>query len=139
MNEIDTNKIKQMTNNLIAFENYEKERKLKKKKMKNMAFAFLALFVIVGGTITVDAATDNKISNAIKDMITVKVDGQDKNATCEKLDNGNIKCSLDEKSTNGEDISFEYDGNLIKKPEVSYDHKPEGDEFSMTIYNEINE
>lgn len=135
---IDTNKIKKITNNLIACENYEKERKMKNKKLKNTAFIFLALFIVIGGTISVDAATDNKISNAIKDMITVKVNGQDKNAKCEKLSNGNIKCSLDKEVINGNETTFEYNTNLMDPPEITVNQTDETDEVHMILKDKKN-
>lgn len=135
MNEIDTKKIKKMTNNLIAYDNYEKERKMKKKKIKQITFTFLALFVVIGGTITVDAATDNAISNLVKDALTVKVNGQDKNANCEKLSNGNYKCTIDKEVTgNDSEVIVEYNKDLLKNDiDLKYDSKAEGDEVSINI------
>ncbi len=136
MRENSYERIKELTNSMIAYCNYEKERKVKKEKMRKITIAFMGIFLLVGGAISVDALTDNKISEAIKDVLTIKVDGQDKNAKCEKIGNGNVKCTLYEGLLDGEDITFEY-SEKDGKPEVSYEHKPEGDEFTLTINNEI--
>jgi len=137
MNEIDTEKIKKMTNNLIAYNNYEKEQKMKNKKLKNTLYTFLGLCIIIGGTITIDAATNNKISNLVKEVLTIKINGEEKNANCEKLTNGNYKCTLDKNitGTDGE-LTLEYNKDLLNGlPEIKFNNILDGDEVIVNLNN----
>ena len=56
------------------------------------------------GTLTVDAMTNNAISNTVKDIFSINfnVDGEEKNASCIKLDDGTFTCTVD-----GENGSFD--------------------------------
>lgn len=56
------------------------------------------------GTLTVDAMTNNAISNTVKDIFSINfnVDGEEKNASCIKQDDGTFTCTVD-----GENGSFD--------------------------------
>ena len=69
MLEIDTNQIKMMTGNKIAYTLYERRLKMKKKKLKKAMFSMVACLVLLGGVKTVDALSEGKISNTVKDTI----------------------------------------------------------------------
>ena len=71
MKQIDTDKIKAMANDRIAYTLYERNRNMKKMKLKKIAFSIAVCVLILGGIGTVDAATDGKISNTIKNTIKV--------------------------------------------------------------------
>lgn len=71
MKQIDTNKIKTMVNDRIAYDLYERNRTMKKIKLKKAAFSIAVCILILGGIGTVDAATDGKISNTVKNTIKV--------------------------------------------------------------------
>lgn len=71
MKQIDTNKIKTMVNDRIAYDLYERNRTMKKIKLKKAAFSIAVCILILGGISTVDAATDGKISNTVKNTIKV--------------------------------------------------------------------
>ena len=71
MKQIDTDKIKAMVNDRIAYNLYERNRTMKKMKLKKAVFSIAVCVLILGGIGTVDAATDGKISNTVKNTIKV--------------------------------------------------------------------
>ena len=71
MQQIDTNKIKAMANDKIAYTLYERNKIMKKDKLKKVIFSFAICFLLLGGIGTVDAATNGKISNTVKNTIKV--------------------------------------------------------------------
>lgn len=71
MKQIDTDKIKAMVNDCIAYNLYERNRTMKKMKLKKAVFSIAVCVLILGGIGTVDAATDGKISNTVKNTIKV--------------------------------------------------------------------
>ena len=71
MKQIDTDKIKAMVNDRIAYNLYERNRTMKKLKLKKAIFSIAVCVLILGGIGTVDAATDGKISNTVKNTIKV--------------------------------------------------------------------
>ena len=77
MPQIDTDKIKMMTGNKIAYTLYERRLNMKKKKLKKVMFSMVTCLVLLGGVKTVDALTGGKISNAVKDTIRVFFIGED--------------------------------------------------------------
>lgn len=95
MKKIDTENILIKTNQLIGYENYKREERIMNKKLRNMAFVILGVITFAGGTFTVNAMTDNSIVEGIKSVLKITVNGEDKNAKCEKTSDGNLKCVLD--------------------------------------------
>ena len=77
MLQIDTDKIKMMTGNKIAYTLYERRLNMKKKKLKKVMFSMVICLVLLGGVKTVDALTEGKISNTVKDTIRVFFIGED--------------------------------------------------------------
>lgn len=77
MPQIDTDKIKMMTGNKIAYTLYERRLNMKKKKLKKVMFSMVTCLVLLGGVKTVDALTEGKISNTVKDTIRVFFIGED--------------------------------------------------------------
>ena len=77
MPQIDTDKIKIMTGNKIAYTLYERRLNMKKKKLKKVMFSMVTCLVLLGGVKTVDALTEGKISNTVKDTIRVFFIGED--------------------------------------------------------------
>ena len=71
MLQIDTDKIK------IAYTLYERRLNMKKKKLKKVMFSMVTCLVLLGGVKTVDALTEGKISNTVKDTIRVFFIGED--------------------------------------------------------------
>ena len=71
MKQIDTDKIKAMVNDRIAYNLYERNRTMKKMKLNKAVFSSAVCVLILGGIGTVDAATDGKISNTVKNTIKV--------------------------------------------------------------------
>lgn len=104
MKEIDTERIKNMTSQMIGYENFKKEKVMKRMKMRKVAYVFLGAVTLCMGTLTVDAMTNNAISNTVKDMFSIKtnIDGKENNASCVKNTDGSFTCTVD-----GEENSFD--------------------------------
>ncbi len=77
---------------------------MKRMKMRKVAYVFLGAVTLCMGTLTVDAMTNNAISNTVKDIFSINfnVDGEEKNASCIKQDDGTFTCTVD-----GENGSFD--------------------------------
>lgn len=128
---IDTEKIKKMTNERIGYDLFEKEEKLKTMKFKkSMLVASIFAFCIMG-TITVNAATDGKVVEEIKNIFTIKVNGDEKNSNCTKNSDGTITCKIDKNVTGDEDIEITVNEENINSIEASRDN--ETGDFNIDI------
>lgn len=123
MAKFDTSKIKDMTNNLVAYDLMKGRDEMKKIKFKHFTYAFVSILVLVIGTFSVDALTDNSISNAVKDALKVKINDKEYNAKCDKTANGNMKCEIGADVTRNGDVSFEIDKDYIDKIDVTADNE----------------
>lgn len=101
MKNIDTDKIIKMTNDKIGYDLFQKEEKIRMNKFKKGMFALAICLTCIIGTLTVDATTDGAISDGIKNIVNIKINGEEKNATCQKKEDGSITCTF-EKSVTGE-------------------------------------
>lgn len=108
MNKIDTKNIKNMTSQMIGYENFKKERVMKKNKMRKFVYVFLGAITLCVGTLTVDAMTNNAISNTVKNIFSINLDigGEERNASCIKQEDGTFTCTVD-----GENGSFKIKDN----------------------------
>lgn len=79
MDNVNLQKIKEMTNKKIGYSNYEKEEFMRKKFFKYGIYSISICCLLAVGTITVNAATNNGIINFINRVI--KVNGQEKEAS----------------------------------------------------------
>lgn len=110
MLQIDTDKIKMMTGNKIAYTLYERRLNMKKKKLKKAMFSMVTCLVLLGGVKTVDALTEGKISNTVKDTIRVFFIGED-NQQQEMIgeqyvdENGDIWVKFKDQSENKVDVN----------------------------------
>lgn len=110
MPQIDTDKIKMMTGNKIAYTLYERRLNMKKKKLKKVMFSMVTCLVLLGGVKTVDALTEGKISNTVKDTIRVFFIGED-NQQQEIIgeqyvdENGDIWVKFKDQSENKVDVN----------------------------------
>lgn len=110
MLQIDTDKIKMMTGNKIAYNLYERRLNMKKKKLKKVMFSMVTCLVLLGGVKTVDALTEGKISNTVKDTIRVFFIGED-NQQQEMIgeqyvdENGDIWIKFKDQSENKVDVN----------------------------------
>lgn len=110
MPQIDTDKIKMMTGNKIAYTLYERRLNMKKKKLKKVMFSMVICLVLLGGVKTVDALTEGKISNTVKDTIRVFFIGED-NQQQEMIgeqyvdENGDIWVKFKDQSENKVDVN----------------------------------
>ncbi|HIS38430.1 MAG TPA: hypothetical protein IAB45_02860 [Candidatus Onthousia faecavium] len=102
--KIDTDRIKSLTSQMIGYENFKKEKIIKKMKMKKVLYVFLGALTLSMGTLSVDALTDNAISNTFKEIFSLNfnVDGEEKNASCIKNENGIITCTIE-----GDETTFD--------------------------------
>lgn len=110
MLQIDTDKIKMMTGNKIAYTLYERRLNMKKKKLKKVKLSMVTCLVLLGGIKTVDALTEGKISNTVKDTIRVFFIGED-NQQQEMIgeqyvdENGDIWIKFKDQSENKVDVN----------------------------------
>lgn len=110
MPQIDTDKIKMMTGNKIAYTLYERRLNMKKKKLKKVMLSMVTCLVLLGGVKTVDALTEGKISNTVKDTIRVFFIGED-NQQQEMIgeqyvdENGDIWIKFKDQSENKVDVN----------------------------------
>lgn len=131
-------KIKKRTNQLIGYENFEREEKEKMKKIRNILLSIGIFVVFLAGGFTVNALSDNGIVNGIKEALNlnIKINGEEKNATCKEMENGNIKCTVD-KEVLGEDAKVEIEYNKEYQGDFEFEAKiEEGTTELSTIIKE---
>lgn len=136
MSKIDTSNIKRLTKEKISYTIYEREEKMKKQKLIRFAIVIAIFSVFIGGTFTVNALTDNKIvdtvTEKVKDVLKVKSNGKEYDASCKKESDGSITCTLPEELT-GKDtesvINFA-DGNMDN---IDVEYKEENNEVEMNV------
>lgn len=102
MSRLDIDKIVEMTNNKIGYDLFKKEERMRKYKMKKVFCIFMGVFILLIGTISVDALTDNSIGKAIDNFVNVTVNGKDNNANCTKNADGTLSCKIE-----GSESTFE--------------------------------
>lgn len=115
MAKFDASNIKEKTNYLVAYDLMKRSEEMKTIKLKHFTYVFIAVLVLVGGTFTVDAMTDNMVSNTIKEALKINVNKKDYNATCDKTENGNMKCTIGSEVTGSSDLSLEIDKDNLDK------------------------
>ncbi len=136
MSRIDTSNIKRLTKEKISYTIYEREEQMKKQNLIRFAVFITIFSVFIGGTFTVNALTDNKIvetvTEKVKDVLKVKSNGKEYDASCKKESDGSITCTLPEELT-GKDtesvINFA-DGNIGN---VDVEYKEEKNEVTMEV------
>lgn len=139
MSRLDLNKIKQMTNNKIGYSNYESEEFMKKKRIKLVIYCVSIFFLLILGTITVNAATNNSIIEFVTKII--KVNGTEKEGKIYITDGETAysKCS-GKYVTNTESKCVEYSPYKDSKENTSTICFPLDTEFDEIeiYYNENN-
>ena len=121
MAKFDASNIKEKTNYLVAYDLMKGRDELKRIKIKHFTYIFIAVLVLAGGTFSVDAMTDNSISNTIKEALKINVNKKDYNAKCDKTENGNMKCTIGSEVTGSSDLSLEIDkDDLDKLDKIEY-------------------
>lgn len=136
MSKIDTSNIKRLTKEKISYTIYEREEKMKKQKLIRFVVVIAIFSVFIGGTFTVNALTDNKIvdtvTEKVKDVLKVKSNGKEYDASCKKESDGSITCTLPEELT-GKDtesvINFA-DGNMDN---IDVEYKEGNNEIETNI------
>lgn len=133
------NEILNNVRNRIVVSNLESEEKMKINKRKQvLSIVAVAVIMLTGGFFTVDAATDNSLSNAIKDTIKVifvkdnaekEIEGttytDSKGDTWVKYenDNGNEKTETD------------FDKSALEKENIKTDEKITEEETEINFEN----
>lgn len=121
MSKIDTEKIKEITKEKIAYANFEREEKMKKNRIAKIITFIFILGIFVCGTLTVNALTDNAIINSVKDALKIKVNGKEYNSNCVDDGNGMITCNISKEVTgNGSESSITISKDYIDKIEAEY-------------------
>ncbi len=121
MAKFDASNIKEKTNYLVAYDLMKGRDELKRIKIKHFTYIFIAVLVLAGGTFSVDAMTDNMVSNTIKEALKINVNKKDYNAKCDKTENGNMKCTIGSEVTGSSDLSLEIDkDDLDKLDKIEY-------------------
>ena len=115
MAKFDASNIKEKTNYLVAYDLMKGRDELKRIKIKHFTYIFIAVLVLAGGTFSVDAMTDNMVSNTIKEALKINVNKKDYNAKCDKTENGNMKCTIGSEVTGSSDLSLEIDKDNLDK------------------------
>lgn len=134
---MNTESIIKKTNQLIGYEKFEREKRRKMKKVRNVLLSLSILAVFLASGFTVNALSDNGIVNSIKEALNlnIKVNGEEKNATCKQEENGNIKCTLDKEvlGEDGTEIEIEYQEDFQGKLEFEAEYKEGTLETQTTI------
>ncbi len=140
MKKVDTENILKKTNQLIGYENYKREEKIMKKKLRNMTFVLVAVVTLVGGTFTANAMTDNSIVEGIKNAFKVQVNGEEKNAKCEKVKDGYLKCVLDNEvlGNDNSEVTIELDENYADDVSLSFSTDGENTTSEIEIKDKNN-
>ena len=136
---MNTQRIKKRTNLKIGYELWKREEEHKMRKIRNITITLIGVAFFTAGTFTVNAMTDNKIVDSIKEVFTkqVKVDGEQKNAKCETLENGDIKCTLDKEVFGKENRESTIEIASEYKDKLEVDVSTTAEEDTITI--RINE
>ncbi|MCI8309892.1 MAG: hypothetical protein HFJ45_06955 [Clostridia bacterium] len=140
-NELN-NKILRNVRNKIVVSNLEREESMKITKMKKIvSVCAVSMLVLSGGFFTVNAATDGKLVENIKDVIVVKVDESKYNVT--KMDtneNGEEHVKYEIESKDGEeefkaDINKSALENENLQMEFNSIQTEDGVEANLTFYD----
>ena len=94
MKKMDTTHIKEMTNQIIGYENFKQEEIMKKNKLQKIAFVVTGVSFLSVGTITVNALTDNAITDAVKEIMPISVITNNQEEKKNALDFNNIQCYI---------------------------------------------
>lgn len=117
MSKIDTFKIKEMTNQLIGYDNFKMEEDMRKKKYKKIALFTLGFVLFGGSVVTVNALTNNGVVNTIGKVIPIKIVSSDEesgNATCKEVSNGKYSCTYEGELIDGQlSYSVEYETDNV--------------------------
>ena len=139
-NELN-NKILKNVRNKIVVSNLEREESMKLNKRKQIISVLTAsLIILSGGFLTVNAATDGKLVEDIKDVITIKLDNDGKyKVTTEKNSEGDeiVKYKIDNLDGVEGEMDLELNKTeLIKEnlgAEIDIDSKTENGEAEIDL------
>lgn len=130
MKNIDTEKIKELANEKIAYDLFKKEeiRKMNKLKKVGCVLGISAFFLV--GMVSVNAATDGAITEGIKNIIKIKINGKENNASCMQKEDGSFVCKFAE-NAEGDDIEVEVSKEGANYMEMEYNE--EADELISKV------
>ncbi len=115
-----SNKILKNVRNKIVVSNLEREENMKISKRKQAISVFTAIIIVLsGGLLTVNAATDGKLVEDIKqkceEMIVVKLDNDNYKVTSQKDENGEEYITYTVQVDENEEHQYEIDKNALEK------------------------
>ena len=115
-----SNKILKNVRNKIVVSNLEREENMKISKRKQAISVFTAIIIVLsGGLLTVNAATDGKLVEDIKqkceEMIVVKLDNDNYKITSEKDENGDEYITYTVQVDENEEHQYEINKDVLEK------------------------
>lgn len=115
-----SNKILKNVRNKIVVSNLEREENMKISKRKQAISVFTAIIIVLsGGLLTVNAATDGKLVEDIKqkceEMIVVKLDNDNYKITSEKDENGEEYITYTVQVDENEEHQYEINKDVLEK------------------------
>lgn len=134
-------KIIENVRNNIVISNLESEEKMRiSNRKKIVTLGVVALMTIFGSFATVNAATDGKLIENIKEFVSVKIvkdDGSSKelNGTEYKDKNGDTWIKY-ENNENGTETKIDVNKTELEKQKLTTDTKISENELNMTINSE---
>lgn len=118
-----SNKILKNVRNKIVVSNLEREENMRISKRKQAISVFTAMIIVLsGGFLTVNAATDGKLVEDIKqkyeEMIVVKIDKDNYKVTSEKSENGEEYITYTVQVDDYEEYQYEINKNVLEEEKL---------------------
>lgn len=141
-NELN-NKIIGNVRNKIVISNLEKEKNMKISKRKQIVSIFSAVVLLVSGSfVTVNAATDGKLAENVKNFITITINGNKYDAVEHSKgvdENGNEYLEYKLKPTdNDEEIVIQIENNIDNENmDINYNVNEADDFDKISIENKL--
>lgn len=134
-------KIIENVRNNIVISNLEREDKMRVNNRKKIAiFSVVAIMTIFGSFATVNAATDGKIVENIKEFVSVKIvkdngSSKDLKGTEYKDKNGDTWIKYED-NENGAETKIDINKTELEKNKLTTDTKISGNEFNIQVNSE---
>lgn len=134
-------KIIENVRNNIVISNLEREDKMRVNNRKKIAiFSVVAIMTIFGSFATVNAATDGKLVENIKEFVSVKIvkdngSSKDLKGTEYKDKNGDTWIKYED-NENGAETKIDINKTELEKNKLTTDTKISGNEFNIQVNSE---
>lgn len=135
-----SNKILKNVRNKIVVSNLEREENMRISKRKQAISVFTAMIIVLsGGFLTVNAATDGKLVEDIKqkyeEMIVVKIDKDNYKVTSEKSENGEEYITYTVQVDDYEEYQYEINKNVLEEKLQTVIEQGEDGNMKMTFHD----